>query len=293
MKLIRKLFIQNENGERRGLNGETGAYASDLAGFGFSLAPSFSDLSRGFFSVSSEENEPQNSLGFTIVLTRSAYASHQALVDWLAASEVLTIVYNPTGRQEYFRDVSVSFLQKGELNQVGWLEMPCSFTCRTPWYLPRPTALNISKSDKTPGKQYSYRYSPSLRYGSDNAAHLEAFLAGTGHIPGAIKLTFRGAVSNPLLRLVGRVSGRTYGICKLATTLSETDALEYSSLYENSYVQRVNAAGSKEDLLDFLDLSLTPFFRVPVNEPCTLSIEADDAVVGRAELLVYYYYRSV
>ena len=42
-----------------------------------------------------------------------------------------------------------------------------------------------------------------------------------------------------------------------------------------------------------LDLSTMPFFHIPVNEPCTLSVEADAAFSGSAELTIYYYYRSV
>lgn len=291
MSRIRKLFFQNAAGERRGLNGESGVYATNLAGFGFSLAPRFADLSHGFFAEVSDTSEPQNSLAFTVVLTRSPYAAHQSLVDWLAAAGTLTIVYNPTGKQEYFRDVSVNFLQKGELTRVGWLELPCSFVCHTPWYLPFPTSLSMTGAGQDESKRYSYTY--PLRYGYDSTASLRTTVAGTGHIPGALKLTYRGAITNPQLRLTGSISGRTYGVCSLTTVLVDADALEYSSLYGKSYVKRIGADGTETDLLDALDLSLTPFFHVPVNEPCILSIEADAPFSGRGELLVYYYYRSV
>lgn len=293
MRSIRKLYFQNAAGERRGLNGESGAYATSLAGFGFSLAPKFSDLGRGFFPVTSDVSEPQNSLAFTIVLTRSPYAAHQSLVDWIAAAGTLTIVYNPTGKQEYFRDVTVSFLQKGELTQAGWLELPCSFACCTPWYLPAPTSLSMSGFGQDESKRYAYVYGADLRYGADSTAALRTFIAGAGHIPGALQLTFRGSVTNPQLRLTGNISGRTYGVCSLSVILADTDTLQYSSVYKDSYVKRIDADGKETDLLDALDLTLTPFFHIPVDESCTLSIEADAAFSGRAELLVFYYYRSV
>ena len=293
MRKIRRLYLQNEKGERRGFNGEGGVYATNLAGFGFSLEPKFSDLGRGFFPTVSSNAEPQNTLAFTIVMTRNPYTTYYPFVNWLAAAEKLTMVYDPTGTQEYFRDVSVGFLQKGELTQMGWLELLSSFDCLTPWYRPLPTALNISNNNTEDIKCYDYAYTSELRYGSENPASLQAQIVGTGHIPGALTVIVRGGMTNPQLRLVGNLTGKTYGVCSLSVVLEETDALMFSSLYENSYVKKRSADGTETDLLDVLDLSREPFFHIPVNEPCTLSIEADGAFAGRAEMQIYYYYRSV
>lgn len=292
MRHVRKLFFQNAAGERWGLNGENGVYATALAGFGLALTPSFSDLGNGFFPIS-KAAESQAQLAFTVVITRNAYAVHQALVDWLATSGTLTLVYNPTGTQEYHRDVSISYMQKGELTKVGWLELPCSFSCITPWYRPVPTAVSISNSDPDAIRRYHYRYTNHLRYGADNATALRATIAGAGHIPGALQLTFRGAVTSPRIRLTGTVSGKTFGVCRLSAILEASDTLVFSTRYEHAYVKKIGADGTEIDLLDALDLSLGPFFHIPVNEPCTLSIEADTPVTGRASLLIYYYYRSV
>ena len=293
MRPIRKLYFQNAAGDRRGLNGESGAYATSLSGFGFSLDPDFSDLGRGFFPAVNTDNEPQNHLAFTIVLTRGAYEAHQALMDWLAAAGSLTMVYNPTGKREYCRDVSINFITKGELNQVGWLELPCSLFCLTPWYLPSPTSLSVAGTGQDESKRYSYRYGKSLSYGADSTGALKAIIAGAGHIPGALDLSFRGAIVNPQIRLTGNATGKTYGICKMDVTLESTDLLEFSTRYENSYARKIAADGTQTDLLDALDLSKTPFFHIPVDEPCTLLVESDAPIVGRVNLLIYYYYRSV
>lgn len=293
MRRIRKLYLQNEAGQRWGLNGETGVYATDLAGFGFTLSPSFVDLGRGFFSAVSDENEPQNAIPFTMVFTRSPYNSYQSFVDWLASAGTLTLVYNPAETQEYFRDVGVNFLQKGELNQVGWLEVPCSLFCCTPWYMPSPTSLNLEGSGLDESKRYTYMYAEDLRYGIDSTAALATTIIGSGHIPGSLDISFHGAITNPKFRLTGDISGRTFGVCSVNAVLSETDTLKFSTRYENSYVQKISASGEVTDLLDVLDLSSAPFFHIPVDEPCTLSIEASASFSGRADLLIYYYYRSV
>lgn len=293
MRSIRKLFLQNASGQRWGLNGENGVYCTDLSGFGFTLGPTFGNVGQGFFFQESEDAETQMSIPFTLVFTKSPYETYQMFCDWLAAAGKLSVVYNPTSKKEYLRDVSVSFIQKGELTRVGWLEIPCSFNCLTPWFLPTPTVFAIHSSGEDERKRYSYRYTDSLKYGMDSSAALSATIAGAGHMPGAIEVTYFGAIKNPQIKLIGNISGRTLGVCSIAAVLESTDVLKFSTKYESSGVKKISASGIETDLLDAIDLSLMPFFHIPVNEPCTVSIESDDFFVGSAEMSVYYYYRSV
>lgn len=293
MRSIRKIYLKNAAGDLYGLNGERGAYAAGLAGFGFTLTPTYADLKRGFFVPVSDNAEPQSALAFSVVFTRSPYAAYEAFVSWLSSSGTVTVVYNPTGAQEYCRDVTVNFVQKGEKTAVGWLEVPCSFYCNTPWYRPLPTTLSLEATGVDESKRYDYHYEDSLIYGADSSSGLYGAIAGAGHVPGALDLTYRGAISRPKIRLTGDVSGKTYGICSVEVVLSETDSLKLSTRYEDSYIVKVSSSGVETDLLDVLDLSTTPFFHIPVDEPCTLAIEADAPFTGVAELLIFYYYRSV
>lgn len=293
MRNIRKLYFQNASGTRYGLNGENGVYASGLSGLGITLSPSFADLCHGFFIPIKEESEPQTPVAFTLFFTKNPYPSYRALVDWLSAAGKFTIVYAPFGAQEYCRDVSISFLQKGELNEVGWLEVPCSLLCHTPWYRPTPTVLTLETNNADEIRMYDYVYDDDLRYGYDSNAPLVGSIYGAGHIPGTLEISCHGALTNPKIRLVGDISGITYGVCSVAAVLTQSDTLQLSTRYENAYVKKIAADGTETDLLDVLDLSLTPFFHIPVDEPCTITVESDEAFAGYAELLIYYYYRSV
>lgn len=291
MRYIRKLWIENSSGQRRSLNGEDGLYASDLAGFGFSMSPSYADLTRGFFVPVSEDAEPQGAITMTLnFLGPNPYAKYRDFSNWLARSGALTIGYAPTPEQTFYRRISVTYLQKGELDRTGILPIPASFSTLTPWYRPEPSVLDLSDAGKDTSKRYPYSY--PYAYGTDATASLSGTVYGDGHIPAALELRYYGAITNPKLRLVGNISGRTYGICSLAATLQPGDMLLYSSRYTNSYVLRRRGL-EDTDLLDVLDLSTEPFFHVPVDEPCTLSVEASAAFSGYAELKTYYYYRSV
>lgn len=293
MRQIRKLYMQNENGARWDLNGGQHTYASHLSGFGFSLTVGFADLTRGFFLPINSKNDPQNSLAMTLTFTRSPYETYQQFLSWISAAKRLTLIYAPSGTTEYCRDVSISFLQKSELTAVGWLECPCSLVCLTPWYLPSPSTLSLEAGGTDTSKRYDYEYSDALMYGEDSAASISGTIAGAGHIPAALDLTFFGEILNPRIRLRGNISGKIYGICSIATELKPSDRLMYSSRYDESYVKKISASGDETDLLDNIDLQTVPFFRIPTDEPCTIMLEADDAFVGHADLLVSYYYRSV
>ncbi|MBO7252548.1 MAG: hypothetical protein J6V25_07965 [Oscillospiraceae bacterium] len=293
MKPIRKLYFQNASGQRQGLNGEQGVFASELSGFGFSLAPDFSDLSRGFFSQTDSEKEPQNTLAFTMTFTRSAYTTYERLIDWLAAAGTITIVYNPTGTQEYYRDVTVSYIQKSELTQTAWLECPSSFLCTTPWYMPVPSVVSLIADDINKIKRYTYRYTPDLMYGSGDNSSMAAVIQKGGHIPAALEFSYLGGIDNPVIRLVGKTSGKTHGVCSVKSSFGATETLMLSTRYENSYVKKIHADGREEDLIDAVDLSGNPFFRIPEDEPCEIFLDSESQITGRATLLIYYYFRSV
>lgn len=293
MKSIRKLYFQNEDGQRWGLNGDRGLYCTDLAGLGLTLNPTINNIGQGFMSVENLDSGDQKPIPFTLIFTKSPYQYYQMLMDWMAAAKTLTIVYNPTGAQEYFCDVVINYMQKGELNTVGWLEVLCNFYCVTPWYLPTPTLLNIQSSGKDERKRYPYRYTDTLKYGMNYAAALSATVAGAGHISGAINLKYYGAIKNPKIKITGNISRKMLGACYISAIMEDSDVLLFSSKYEDSYIRKISAENIETDLLDDIDLRLTPFFHIPVNEPCTISIESDDLFTGRAELSVYYYYRSV
>ena len=293
MRSIRKLYFQNASGDRRGLNGENGVYCTDLAGFGFSFESVFSNIGQGFFPVDTAVKDVQSSIPFTLIFTKNAYKAYQDFINWLSAARSLTIVYNPTGDREYFKDIVIDFVQKGELTRVGWLEAPCSLFGVTPWYLPQPTILGIQSSGTDERKRYPYRYTNALTYGMNSSAALSATIAGTGHIPAALELTYYGAARSPKIKLTGNISNKTFGICYIDTALDSADILKLSTKYDNSFVKKISAEGMETDLINNLDLSLTPFFHVPIDEPCTVSIESDDVLSGRADLSVYYYYRSV
>lgn len=290
---IRQFYLENSAGDRYDLNGRAGVFFSSPEGLGFTLSPSYADLKQGFFRSVSDDTEPQNAVTGTLTFWGAdPYAAWQRFINWTASAGQLYLIYCPTGDQEYIKQVSIGYMSKGEKTAVGTLEVGASFTGLTPWYRPDATELSLENSQGN-AIRYDYRYTSTLIYGADSASVLSGTIYPGGHVPGSVLLRYFGAILNPKVRLTGNQSGKTYGLCSVVASLEASDVFELSTLYRDSHAHKISASGSVTDLLDGLSLASDPFFHVPVDEPCTISIEADSVFSGSAELQIFYYFRSV
>lgn len=293
MSRARKFYLENAAGERRDLNGRDRIYFTEPVGLGITLAQSYADLGSGFFSPISTGSEPQQQPGGTLNFTGpEPYADYRELINWMSEADELVLVYVPYGTEEFYRRVDINYLSKGELNFVRWLTVPISFNTLTPWYRATPSKLTLAVTEGNE-LRYPYYYTEDLIYGSNSTAAMSADIAKGGHVPAAIRLSYTGSILNPRISLIGAQTGKTYGICSIGAQLGKSDTLEFSTLQRDSYARMRTANGAVVDLLDELDLSAEPFFRIPLSEPCTLEISADGAFSGTADLQIYYYYRSV
>lgn len=290
---MRRFYFQNSDGERFDLNGARGVYLSGPQGLGVTLSPVFVDLQHGFFEPVADAAEPQTTVTGTLIFVGATpYHIYRQLLQWLGTE--ITLCYVPTPGTEFYRDLAVNYVQKGELTELGWLECPSSFFATGPWYVGDVSTLRIGSdiSDGTP-KQYDYAYMDDLRYGSDAAYALSGTIYNRGQLPGVVDLVYTGAIVNPRIRLIGAVSGRVYGLCSAEASLIDTDTLHYTNDYRSAALQRIPANGVTEDLLNSLDLSTDPFSRLPVSEPVVIELVSDTALTGQASVRVYSYWRTV
>lgn len=290
---IRKFYLQGKSGQRLNLNAVNGIFFHSVQGLGFSLSPAYADLKTGFFRSIADDAEPQGSVAGTLTFYGSdPYRQWQEFANWCSNNTPLTLVYIPSGTQEFLRTVDIAYMSKGEKNSVGALDVPCSFSCLSPWFRPTPSQLSLENLQGN-AIRYTYRYTETLVYGADSTATLSGTIAAGGQIPGALRLRYFGEILNPKVRLVGNESGTTYGLCAVNTAIQPGSVFELSTVPTDPHVQQIAADGKISDLEDYLSLSTEPYFRIPTNESCTLSVEADAVFDGSAELEIYYYFRSV
>lgn len=293
MAAFRKFYLLNAAGDRYGLNGERGVYLTEPEGLGYVLSPVFADLKNGFFRETQSDAEPQQTVAGTLIFVApNAYSNYRAFVDWVNAAGTLRLAYLPYGTVEFYRQVSVNYLQKGELTKTRWINSPVALFGLTPWYRPEATVLDMSAGTAGNRKRYTYRYTASLRYGSASASQLSGTVQPAGHVPAALVFSFLGTVVDPVISLIGDRTGTLYGRAAVTTSLQSDDMLEYSSMYRDSYIRVRHADGSSTDLLDGVDLSGDPFFRAPVTEPATFSMTSDASFTGTGTLEIFYYFRS-
>ena len=290
---MRKFYFLNSSGERWPLQGEKGVYITDPTGLGVTLAQTYADLQNGFFVGVSSANEPQSAPHATLLFVRPAYAAYRQLINWLAAAGDLELVYCPYGTEEFHRRVDVQAISKGELDEHAFLACELSLLARSPWFKAAATRLDLASQSADESLRYDIVYTDDLIYGEDATASLSGTLHPDGHVPAAISVTFSGGAASPVISLTGQLTGKLYGACRISDTIASGETLLFSTDYLDSYVRKLSAAGVQTDLLSKIDLDGEPFFRLPLTEPCTLTIAAQAAISGAADVEVFYYYRSV
>lgn len=290
---MRKFYFLNSSGERWPLQGEKGVYLTDPTGLGVTLAQTYADLQNGFFVGVSSANEPQSAPHATLLFVRPAYATYRQLIDWLAAAENLELVYCPYGTEEFHRRVNVQAITKGELDEHAFLACELSLLARSPWFKAKASRLDLSSQVTDESMRYDITYSDNLIYGDDFTSAIYGILAADGHVPAAISVTFYGSAETPEISLTGQLTGKLYGMCRVYDTIAAGETLLFSSDYLDSYVRKISADGVETDLLAKIDLGDNPFFRLPLTEPCIISIAGQAAISGTADVEVFYYFRSV
>lgn len=290
---MRKFYFANAAGERWPLQGEKGVFLTDPTGLGVTLAQTYADLQNGFFVGVSSANEPQSAPHATLLFTRPAYSAYRQLINWLAAAGDLELIYCPYGAEEFHRRVDVQAISKGELDEHQFLQTELSLLARSPWFKAQATRLDLASQAEDESMRYDFLYTAELIYGEDATSSLSGTLHPDGHIPAAISVTFYGGAASPSISLTGQLTGKLYGACRISDTLTSGETLLFSTDYLDSHVRKLSAQGVETDLLAKIDLDGEPFFRLPLTEPCTLSIAAQAAISGSADVQVFYYFRSV
>ncbi len=288
---MRKFYIENQIGERKSLNGDI--FLQNPAGLGVSLDPQFASVGRGFFVNVTDDEEPQGTVLGDLVFRKTAYKLYQEFINWILAAEKLFIIYCPEGNTEYWREIDLTYITKTELGVGRWLTTPIAFSCLTPWYLPRPLILTMTAANSD-AMRFTFRMDSSLRFPNAGLGSFTAELQNSGHIPAAVYFEFSGTVESPRLELSDAESGEVYGSCSVSTATATGESLIISTEYLQAKVEKVSAAGA-EDLLEHIDISNYPYFKIPHGKRCLLKFSSltEAPIVGTAKAKIYDYFRTV
>lgn len=287
---MRKFYLQNEKAERIALNAENGIALADPSGLGVEYKRTYASVGDGFFNLVNTDEKQATPRG-TLIFMTDPYNQYVQLTEWIAQAQELLLIYAPENT-EYYRRVDVNVLSKTEMGEGTWMEVPITFACKTPWYLPVPVNLIFNSSTEN-NIVYPFRWTPQLKYTAGVGGAFTATITPRGQIEGSIKLMFTGSIINPSITLTGLQTGTVYGQANITASFNIGDTLELMTSKSGSYIQKVAADGTITDLINFINVSTEPFFKIPLSEQTIIEIESNNEIVGEATAELYFYYRTV
>lgn len=262
------------------------------SGLGFSNSVAYLEQSKGFYGVTSLKPNQQSIAG-TIVFTdrQKAYNDYRTLTQWINANErQLTLVYKPYGEEEFYCDVVITSISKGELKEYGWLECSIAMDTLTPYYSKQNLVLRFDGAD-TEGKRYPYGY--PYRYGNSHKPTTIS-LKLDGDFDAYLLARITGGLSNPYLVLKNKDTNEIIGRLGFDNLdLNDGEALLYDTRPQSCgvWIQRGN---SIENVIDRVKLEqgVQSFFAIPKNTPCELTLQMTDKVNSGTNVTVYQYWRT-
>ena len=287
---MRKFYLENEKGDRIGLNNESGIFLTDPDGLGIEFEDTFSDLTEGFYR-SVARKYVQKEFTCKLNFLDDPYGSYNKFSSWCMAAKKIFLIYIPKTR-EFFAQVEIQSATKKELNKYGTLVSELSIKYLTPWYLKSPLVITFRSDEITPFTwDQSTLDGPDIlvsSLGDEYSAEIEP----SGHLPGALEIEFEGVAENPEFLLIGSESGTVYGDCEIDGDFSAGQKLLISTAYGDSYVKKIDG-DMETNLLRYVNLAKEPFFKIPLDEPCVLRMIDSGSLSGKLSAKAYFYYRSV
>lgn len=291
MAEVRKVYFQNQDGERINCLLKSSFY-NDLQGLGYENEYNMLSPKDGFYTITEEQTVQPVISGIISFITRAtAYADYRTLTTWINAATELSIVYAPYNNEEYFIDVAVSRISKGELDTGGFLSCELSFVALTPWYSANPATLSFDESILHGLKQYDYSY--EYKYGNTTTPG-ELDFSVTGDYDAAIYFVAQGTIEDPVLTLLNRDTGAVIGQVDLTgLTVSESQQLVFATTKKRNGIWLKDGT-TYTDLID--QVILTPgqevFFLAPRNTNLTIRFTVSGQLQTATSIEIYEYYKT-
>lgn len=249
-------------------------------GLGLGTDREYEETEAGFFAVM-DENTVQPNVTGELVIVQDDYTMYQKLVDKLERAQELRLGYRPTDFRTLFMDIDIESMELSEMTQLGWLAVPVSFRGKTPYYLQTPqTHVIKSGSGAESVMRYTFRF--PFRY-TTNAAEssVRAFVAG--HFSASIDAHINGPAANPILTARSVPSGNVLGVLDMTgVSMKAGEYILFSTRPNRECVWKVSGE-NRTELIDNVDISKKPFFKLPVRNEVEISLSLE--VAPEVELL--------
>ena len=123
--MVREFYIENETGQRFSMMDiEKGCFLSSPMGLGYSYDIQYSQIGNDF--IQNIRKLMQGQISGELIFKK--YDNYKKLVDFIESAEFLKLVYKvpfENGLTEYFKDIDISNIEKGEIRYRWSFESSC------------------------------------------------------------------------------------------------------------------------------------------------------------------------
>jgi hypothetical protein len=283
---IREFKLINEKGQEYSLMDiENAGLLTSPNGLGFQYENQYEQLGHTFVKSISKISQTK----VTGQINFLKYENYRKLVDFIASSEDLKISYKvpyKTGTKEFFKDVSVDILNKGEKTQNGVLSENITFNSLSLWYEQTKTVYEVGNTDN----ELRWDFKWDSKFAGYDVRRVQYI--NQGHVDASIELTIEGTVLNPKIDLL--IDKEVYQTVEINTTIDEYEKLLYSSKETDFYIKKQLADGTSESIYDLetINFANDNVIRIPKNKNAEIRLRADNDIT-RAILTIYTYYIAV
>ena len=186
------------------------------------------------------------------------YDNYRNFINFVESANSLKFVYIipfENGTIEYFKDVDIASVEKGQKGLNGLLICPVIFTIKSLWYEQKEVVYNITTQEDE--VRWNFRF--NSRFVSYN--NRKIIFQNQGHTDAPFLVEMDGYLLNPSILI--EVNGEEVYELTFDLTLQSGEKLFYCTRDTDLFVYKQASDGTITNLFDSLDLNKINFFKIP------------------------------
>lgn len=186
------------------------------------------------------------------------YDNYRNFINFVESANSLKFVYIiplENGTIEYFKDVDIASIEKGQKGLNGLLICPVIFTIKSLWYEQKEVVYNITTQEDE--VRWNFRF--NSRFVSYN--NRKIIFQNQGHTNAPFLVEMDGYLLNPSILI--EINGEEVYELTFDLTLQSGEKLFYCTRDTDLFVYKQASDGTITNLFDSLDLNKINFFKIP------------------------------
>lgn len=281
--MVREFYIENELGQRFSMMDiEKCCFLSSPTGLGYSNDIQFIQIENDF--IEDIKKIAQGQISGELIFKK--YDNFKKFIDFIEGANELKLVYKvPLESEtiEYYKDVNVSTVEKGEFGTDGVLRIPITFMCKSLWYEAKELVYNIDSV--TNELRWDFEWNSAFTsYDNRNIV-----FENKGHTEAPFKLELNGEVINPKITIFE--DEKEVGKLDLTgLTINSEEKFIYNTKDTGEQIYKEGAMW-KENLFNFLNPNFINFYKLRKGVS-KIRLEADNEITN-GKLTIYVQYKAV